>query len=159
MGLRPRLYHSRIFDIPSLFLLRISEAVQQEVLRLIPQDMLDWIPIAPRPASRAGKAFRGAGGERIPAKGRRTMVAKTMEGHTRRITWEVCPIKRPLLSATKIAKSGNIVQIGETEAFIKNVATGQTIMLRRERNIWLLDLWVQKPPDQKPVFARPVLGE
>ena len=75
------------------------------------------------------------------------MTRRTDEGQSRRIVWEVCPVKRPLLSVAKITKAGNQVSLGEDKAFVKNNKTGQITNLRRERNVWMPDLWVKRPAD------------
>ena len=68
------------------------------------------------------------------------MTGRTDEGQSRRIVWEVCAVKRPLLSVAKITKAGNQVDLGEDKAFVKNNKIGQITNLRRERNVWMLDV-------------------
>ena len=80
------------------------------------------------------------------------MTAKTSQSQSRCITWEVCPVKRPLLSVARITKQGSEVYLGEEEAYIKNKATGQKTMLRREKNVWMLDVWDEPPATG---FGRP----
>ena len=75
----------------------------------LPENMMQWIPLKPSSASKSGKIFRGAGGDPIPARGERSVTGRTEEGQSRRIVWEVCPVKRPLLSVAKITKAGNQV--------------------------------------------------
>ena len=60
---------------------------------------------------------------------------------------------RPLLSVAKITKAGNQVYLGEDKAFAKNNKTGQITNLRRERNVWMLDLWVKRPADALDVSS------
>ena len=55
----------------------------------------------------------------------RSVTGRTDEGQSRRIVWEVCPVKRPLLSVAKITKAGNHVYLGEDKAFVKNNKIGQ----------------------------------
>ena len=43
------------------------------------------------------------------------MTGRTDEGQSRRIVWEVCPVKRPLPSVAKITKAGNQVYLGEDQ--------------------------------------------
>ena len=63
-------------------------------------------------------------------------------------------MKRPLLSVAKITKAGNQVYLGgEDKAFVKNNKTGQITNLRRERNVWMLDLWVKRPADAMDVSS------
>ena len=111
----------------------------------LPEDELEWLPIQESALSKAKKNFRGADGSRIPAKGRREFIGLTREGHKRKVSCEVCPVKRLLLSGTRIARQGNRVEIGDKDAYILNLKTRQKTYLRRERNVWMLDFWVKKP--------------
>ena len=113
----------------------------------LPENMMQWIPLLPSSASKSGKIFRGAEGDPIPARGDRSVTGLTEEGQSRRMVWEVCPVRRPLLSVAKITKAGNQVYWGEDKAFVKNNKTGQITNLRRERNVWMFDLWVKRPAD------------
>ena len=49
-------------------------------------------------------------------------------------------MKRPLLSVAKTTEAGIQVYLGENNSFVKNKKTGQITNLRRERNVWMLDL-------------------
>ena len=86
------------------------------------------------------------------------MTGRTDEGQSRRIVWEVCLLKRPLLSVVKITKAGNQVYFGEDKAFVNNNKTGQITNLRRERNVWMLDLWVKRPAYAMDVSSFQRLG-
>ena len=57
-----------------------------------------------------------------------------------------------------ITKAGNQVYLGEDKAFVKNNKTGQITNLRRERNVWMLDLWVKRPADAMDVSSFQRLG-
>ena len=124
----------------------------------LPENMMQLIPLKPSSASKSGKIFRGAGRDPIPARGERSMTGRTDEGQSRRIVWEVCPVKRPLLSVAKITKAGNQVYLGEDKAFVKNNKTGQITNLRRERNVWMLDFWVRRQADAMDVSSFQKLG-
>ena len=90
---------------------------------------MQWIPLKPSPTSKSGKIFRGE----IPsfARGERSVSGRVDEGQSRRIVWEVCPVKRLLLSVVKITKAGNQVHLGEDKTFVKNNKTVQITHLRR----------------------------
>ena len=92
-------------------------------------------------------------GRPIPARAERSVTGRTDEGQSRRIVWEVCPVKRLLLSVAKITKAGNQVYLGEDKAFVKNNKTGQITNLCRERNVWMFDLWVKRPADAMDVSS------
>ena len=97
----------------------------------LPENMMEWIPLKPSSASKSGKIFRGAGRDPIPARGERSVTGRTDEGQSRRIVWEVFPVKRPLLSVAKITKAGNQVYLGEDKACVKNNKTGMGPVLVR----------------------------
>ena len=65
-------------------------------------------------------------------------------------------MKRPLLIVDEITKAGNQVYLGEDKAFVKNNKMGQITNFRRERDVWMLDMWVRKPADAMdvPSFRR-----
>ena len=70
------------------------------------------------------------------------VTAKTAEGQTRTVVWEVCGVQRPLLSVAKMCAAGNIVLLS-SNPHIKNLRTGQATQLRRARNTFILDRWVK----------------
>ena len=59
--------------------------------------------------------------------------------------------------APKITKAGQDF-LGEDKAFVMNNMTGQITNLRRERNVWMLALWVRKPADGMDVSSFRRLG-
>ena len=67
-------------------------------------------------------------------------------------------MKHPLLSVAIITKAGNQVYLGEDKAFVKNKKARQITNLRRERNVWMLDLWVKRPADAMDVSSFQRLG-
>ena len=67
-------------------------------------------------------------------------------------------MKHPLLIVAKITKAGNQVHLGEDKAFAKNNKTVQITNFSRERNVWMLDLWVKRPADAMDVSSFQRLG-
>ena len=110
----------------------------------LPEVIGTWLPLEPSQASKAGKHFNGPGGEKIYAKGRRITPGITSEGQKRRISWEVCPVKKPLLSVVRLNDAGSKVTMQKNRAYITNVK-GEITHLRRVRNTWVLDLWIKRP--------------
>ena len=140
-------------------MVKISAVVDSgEEANALPENMMQWISLKPSSASKSGKIFRGAGRDPILARGERSVTGRTEEGQSRRIVLEVCPVKRPLLSVAKITKAGNQVYLGEDKAFVKHTKTGQITNLRRERNVWMLDLWAKRPADAMDVSSFQRLG-
>ena len=66
--------------------------------------------------------------------------------------------KRLLQIVAKFKKAENQVCLGEDKAVVKGNKTGQITNLRRERNVWMLDLWVKRPADAMDVSSFQWLG-
>ena len=119
------------------------------------EDTAPWLPTLPSEASQSGTNFRGPGGESIEAKGRKVLRGGAAEGHHITINGEVGKVRRNLFSAVKIADAGNDVFIrGRQQAYIRNHRTGRITYLRRQGNVWMLDLWLQIPPNLEKGFPR-----
>ena len=84
-------------------------------------------------------------------KGQKRVTVRTSEGQTRRVNWEVCKVNRALMSVALITASGNIVHLAEQSPHIKNIKTGQVTKLRKERNVFVIDLWVKVETRKKAV--------
>ena len=118
----------------------------------LPEIMMQWIPRKPSSASKSGKIFRGAVGDPSLREVRGRWLAERTRDRVEGSSGEV------LLSVAKIRKAGNQVYLGEDQAFVKNIKTGQITNLRRERNVWMLDLWVKRPADAVDVSSFQRLG-
>ena len=112
-------------------------------------DQLTWIPLVPSAQSKAGRNCRAANHTNILAKGRRRVIITTNELLRRRVDWEVCDDKRPLLSVTRIKQAGHTTHFTDGAAWITHTATETKTYFRREGGIWMLDLWVKRPPPGK----------
>ena len=117
---------------------------------VLPEEELEFVPLAESERSKSGRGFRGPAGEPIPARGQRTTVVKTAEGQARRTKWQVCPVKRPLMSVAKLTEAGNSVHLLRKSPHILNEKTGEKTALRIEGNVYVVDLWVQKAPSPMP---------
>ena len=119
---------------------------------VIREDELPFIPLEPSERSKEGRGFRGPGGEPIPTSGQRTAVVKTAEGQARRTKWNVCPVKRNLASVAKMHAAGNSVHLTAKDPHILNEKTKERTALRKEGNVFVVDLWVRVP--SPPVTSR-----
>jgi hypothetical protein len=97
------------------------------------------------PGSRAGKRYLSATGEAIANMGQKSLFSKTREGQARNITFQVAPVRKPLISVAKMADAGNDIFLTADKPHIVNRATGQSTALRREGKTFILDLWVRHP--------------
>ena len=95
--------------------------------------------------SKNGKGFKGPGGENIKNYGQQVMSVRTPEGFVRKSTWQVADVRRPPVSASHIIQAGNDLFIGKDEAYIMNRKKEEKSMLRKEGNVYVLDLFVRVP--------------
>ena len=76
------------------------------------------------------------------------MVAKglrTPEGFVGKSTWQVSDVRRPLVSASHVIHAGNDLFTGQNEAYIMNRKKKEKRVLREERNVSVLFLYVKVP--------------
>jgi hypothetical protein len=112
---------------------------------VIPEQDIPFVPLEQTERSKAGRGFRGPGGEPIPTSGQRTTVIKTSEGQTRKTKWQVCPVKRALMSVAKLTEAGNTVHMSRKDPHILNEKTKEKTSLRKEGNVYVVDLWIKMP--------------
>ena len=110
--------------------------------------VVDWgaaeteIGIRPTERSKNGKGFKGPGGENIKNYGQQVMSVRTPEGFVRKSTWQVADVRRPLVSASHIIQAGSDLFIAKDEAYIMNRRRTGKSSLRKEGNVYVLDLFV-----------------
>ena len=112
---------------------------------VLPKDMISFIPTRETERSRSGKGFVGASGHRIRNYGEKRVVVRTSEGHERGTNWQVADVRRPLMSVGRMTQAGNRVSLSQEDPHILNVKTGQITKLRKEGNVFVVDLWVVVP--------------
>ena len=110
---------------------------------VLPRDAVPFIPIRENDKSRAGKGFVGAGGEKIKNYGEKRFVVQTEEGHERGTNWQIADVRRPLMSVGKMTQAGNEVRLSHADPHILNKKTGEITKLRREGNVYVVDLWIK----------------
>ena len=99
-----------------------------------------------------GIGFRGAGGERIRNHGHRKFKVRMTDGHVAGSTWQVADVKRPLMSVAKMVATGNRVHFDCKDPMSVR-PKGDVILLRKARNVFVIDLWVRKDAtSRKPGF-------
>ena len=70
------------------------------------------------------------------------MSVRTPEGFVRKSTWQVADVRRPLV-VSHIIQAGNDLFIGKDEVYIMNRKKKEKSMLRKEANVYVLDLFVR----------------
>ena len=109
--------------------------------------------VLPSPWSRAGRGYRAANGTSIKNLGQVDVPFATAEGHRCRMPFQVAEVEQPLLSVSHLTSAGNLVQLGDTDGNVVNLATGRSIALERRGGVYIMKMWV---PDAAapPPFGR-----
>ena len=124
---------------------KISAIVDSgEVEHVLPPTYLPRVKMVESPGSKAGKRYLSATGEAIMNLGQKSLFSKTREGQAKNITFQVAPVRKPLISVAKMCEAGNDIFLTD-KPHIVNRATGQVTALRREGKTFVLDLWVRHP--------------
>ena len=114
--------------------------------KVMPRSMFPEISTEEMEKSKNGKGFKGPGGEHVKNYGQQVMSVRALDGVVRKSTWQVVDVRRPLVSASHIIQAGNDLSIGKDEAYIMNRRRKEKSMLRKEENVYVLDLFVKVPP-------------
>ena len=118
--------------------------------------------VRPSAASRAGVHYVAADDGRIPNEGEADLPFETSEGNQHNWTFQIAEVNKVLASVSAIVDSGSRVifdkddESGADTSFIVNKKTGVATNLRRERNVWVLDAWIEEdiPLDSRTGFVR-----
>ena len=98
---------------------RITAVVDSGAIEnVLLEDCIPGIPIKPSAGSKAGKSYRSAMGEPIPNKGEKSLTTKTNEGQWRSVTFQVAPVKKALISVSRMVAHGNEVLLDEDPLII-----------------------------------------
>ena len=114
------------------------------VEHVLPPNCLPRLRMTESVGSKAGKRYLSATGEAIPNMGQKILYGKTREGQPRNITFQVAPVRKPLISVARMGDAGNDVHLTD-KPHIRNRLTGQVTALRREGKTFILDLWIRHP--------------
>ena len=118
--------------------------------------------VRPSEASIKGVCYVAADDGRIPNEGEADLPFETLEGNKHNWTFQIAEVNKVLASVSSLVDTGNRVIFDKDEesgadiSFIVNKKTGASTKLRRERNVWVLDAWIEEeiPPDNSLDFAR-----
>jgi hypothetical protein len=122
------------------------------VEHVLPPTYLPRVKMVESPGSKTGKRYLSATGEAIMNLGQKSLYSKTREGQARNITFQIAPVRKPLISVAKMCEAGNDVILTE-RPHIRNRQTGQVTALRREGKTFVLDLWVRRPTSAAAAVA------
>ena len=117
--------------------------------------------VRPSEASRAGVHYVACNNGRIPNEGEAEMEFTTQEGHDHRWTFQIAEVNKVLASVSSLVDEGHRVIFDRDPitkidtSFIIHKQSGNSTKLRRERNVWVVDAWIEEgEPDPDTPFVR-----
>ena len=112
----------------------------------------------------AGVHYVACNDGRIPNEGESEMTFKSAEGNEHEWTFQIAEVNKVLAAVSSLVDNGHRVIFDRDEAtgldtsLIVNKTTGVSTKMRRERNVWVIDAWVEEDHDPNKnidsVFAR-----
>jgi hypothetical protein len=115
--------------------------------------------IRPSDASRAGVHYVSASANRIKNEGETDLKFDTDDGHSLNWTFQIAEVNKVLASVSYLVDHNHRVVFdkdaatGRDISFITNKATGASIKMRRDRNVWVIDAYINEDDDSS--FTRP----
>ena len=103
------------------------------------------LTVNPTEKSKSGHIFYGANNSEIPNLGGQAVKAQTEDGTPITLDFDVAKISRPLASAAEIMEKNNRIVLDNDSSYIESKDTSAWLPLRKEGNLFVLDLWVQVP--------------
>ena len=111
---------------------------------VIPSDALESVPTVEGAAHKRGVMYQVANGEVIPNQGEKRILAVTEEGVEKRLVLQVCEVNQGLISASKLAASGNRVILDDDGSYVENKSSGQKTWLEKRDGMYIMKLWVHR---------------
>ena len=116
------------------------------------------------PASRAGVHYVVANDGRIPNEGEADFDFQTKDGKSLSWLFQIAEVNKTLAAVSSLVDSGHRVvfdrdeETGIDTSFITHKATGASIKMRRDRNIWVIDAYLEEDAElssTEPLFSGP----
>ena len=121
-----------------------------------------WHKIRANAASRAGVHYVAASDHRIRNEGEVTFPFQTKEGGNHSWTFQIAEVNKALASVSTMVDSGYRVifdkdeKTGKDLSFATHKASGESIRLIREKNVWVIDAYISEHgPSKAEGFGRP----
>jgi hypothetical protein len=120
-----------------------------------PKDSLRGYELVSTDWSEAGKGYTAANGSDIPNLGEKVVRGQTTNGMLCTMRFQICEVTKPLGSVSRICQAGSRVVFGPPDegSYIENVTTGKRTMLRQNKGLYYLDVWVA-PANMASTFTR-----
>ena len=97
--------------------------------------------------SKAGGAFVGADGSRIPSRGEQHVRVQTESGCLCGITFNDAPVTDPILSVSQLNDSGHDVLYQKRGGYIEHIKSGQRVSMYRREGVYWVKLKVLEPAE------------
>ena len=121
--------------------------------------------VRPSAASKMGVCYVAADDGRIANEGEADFEFQTKDGQNISWVFQIAEVNKILAAVSALVDSGHRVVFDRDEAtkidasFIVHKKTGESIRMRRDRNVWVIDCYVEEDPEDDPEaeagFARP----
>ena len=120
--------------------------------------------VRPSPASEAGVHYVVANNGSIPNEGEADFRFQTQDGRSMSWLFQIAEVNKTLAAVSALVDAGHRVTFDKDDAtgldtsFITHKATGNSIRMRRERNVWVIDAYVSdkdNEADSESLFSRP----
>ena len=106
-----------------------------------------------------GAMYEVANGEEIPNKGERRCEIMTLGSQvSKRITFQVADVHKPLLSISRCADMGFFTVFNKTGGYLEDQVTGERVPLERKENLYVMKAWVKRDPEAPPSPPSPFAG-
>ena len=122
---------------------------------VMPKRLLRGGKIRSSEASRAGVHYVACNNGRIPNEGEADLAFKSVEGHEHRWTFQIAEVNKVLASVSALVDTNHRVIFDQDEktgtdiSFIIDKTTGVSTKMRRERNVWVVDAWINDEDDDE----------
>ena len=118
--------------------------------------------VRPSPASIAGVHYVVANDGRIPNEGEAEFAFQTKDGQQMTWLFQIAEVNKTLASVSALVDSGHVVTFNRDEktgidtSVITHKKSGRSTKMRRERNVWVIDAYVDDDTDKSmcPLFSR-----
>ena len=110
--------------------------------------------VRPSPASEAGVHHVVANNGRIPNEGEADFSFQTKDGQCMSWLFQIAEVNKTLASVSALVDAGHVVTFDRDDAtgvdtsFIVHKESGRSTKMRRERNVWVIDAYLEDDEDR-----------
>lgn len=143
-----------LFD-PELELLHIPESTEWVKIESVvdsgaaesvqPANMVPWVPMVESEGSRRGQTYTSAGGERLPNLGEKKLSVLTPDGRPASARYQCADVTRALSAVSQMCDQGNRVVFEQHGGYLENLHDGTQTHFKRVNNVYIMELYVEKP--------------